>query len=440
MTQADFTNKLLEFIQDSPTSFHTVQNSQQLLQKNGFTELHDTDPWEKPAPGSYYIKRNESSLIAFVIADSPLQTTGLRILGAHTDSPSLKVKPTALQHAHSATQLNVEVYGGPLLHPWFDRELSLAGRVTVQTKIYEIQNFLINFKKPVAIIPNLAIHLDREANTSKSINKQTELAPLVMISEKDTAPDFSTTILAQLKKEHPKTNALTLIGHELFLYDATPPAKTGFHEDFITGPRLDNLLSCYCIIQSLATAKTSCSTLAVLSDHEEVGSVTSSGAQGPFLQSVLERILPDTASRYQCLAKSMLISADNAHALHPNYPDKYDENHLPICNKGPAIKHNANQRYATNSITAAFFRVLAGLADVPTQDFVMRNDMACGSTIGPLVAAETGIKVVDVGIPSLAMHSIRETVGSLDPWLLYKVLIEYGALPADSNLWKGIAG
>ncbi len=438
MKQADFTSKLLNFIHSSPTSFHAVEWSERQLLKHGFVQLTGKDSWKKPDPGAYYLKENNSSLIAFILSGDPLEETGLRMIGAHTDSPGLKVKPVALQQNHASVQLNVEVYGGALLLPWFDRELSLAGRITVKNKKADLKSYLINFKRPIAIIPSLAIHLDHDANKAKSINPQTELAPLVMLPQDDQYDDFNKILITQLKSEHPQATATTILGHELFLYDVHPPLLSGFQQDFITGPRLDNLLSCYCLIQTLLTGKKPCGTMVVLNDHEEVGSVSTSGAQGPFLRSVLERLLPNPVSRHQCLAKSLLISADNAHAIHPNYPDKYDKNHLPVCNGGPTVKHNANQRYASNSITASFFHVLAQKAGVPTQDFVMRNDLACGSTIGPLTAAETGIKVVDVGIPSLAMHSIRETVGSLDPWRLYKILIEYGKLPVKSEEWQGI--
>ncbi len=439
MIQSDFTTGLLNFIEAAPTSFHAVQWLEEQLLKRGFVQLYATDSWSRPAPGSYYIKKNNSSLIGFVITGSPLPETGLRIMGAHGDSPALKLKPAALQTSNSSVQLNVEVYGGALLLPWFDRELSLAGRVTVQDQDKGLKSYLINYKRPLAIIPSLAIHLDQEANKAKAVNRQTELTPLAMLSPAGNCEDFNKILMEQLQVEHPQAAPATILGHELFLYDPAPPTLTGFQKDFITGPRLDNLLSCYCVTQALLDDKKSCSTMIVLSDHEEVGSVSTSGAQGPFLKSVLERLLPDPATRHQCIAKSLLISADNAHASHPNYPDKYDKNHLPECNCGPAVKHNANQRYATNSVTASFFRALAQRAGVAVQDFVMRNDIPCGSTIGPLVAAETGIKVVDVGVPSLAMHSIRETVGSLDPWFLYQILLEYGSLPADAPEWRGIA-
>jgi aspartyl aminopeptidase len=440
ITTSDFTNQLLEFIHESPTSFHAVQWLEQQLVKHGFLRLFDTDPWERPDPGSYYVKKNDSSLIAFVITGEPLTESGLRIMGAHTDSPSLKIKPTALRSSNSCIQFNVEVYGGALLLPWFDRELSLAGRVTVQNKDAGMSNYLINYRKPIAIIPSLAIHLDREANTTKSINKQTEIVPIAMLSTDGNHDDFQDILSKQLLTEHPESASSTILSHDLFLYDAHPPVLTGLQEDFITGPRLDNLVSCYCLMQSLLISPKTCSSMIVLNDHEEVGSLSSAGAQGPLLQSILARLLPNTVSRNQCLAKSLFISADNAHAAHPNYPDKHDRNHLPILNRGPAIKFNANQRYATSSVTASFFHILAKRANVPVQNFVMRNDMACGSTIGPLVAAETGIQVVDVGIPSLAMHSIRETVGSLDPWLLYQILTEYMILPTDANEWKGLTG
>ncbi len=436
MLETDYTNKLLRFIKGAPTPFHAVAHIEEILLEKGFTKLFETSLWGPLEAGSYYVIRNDSSLIAFILKED-LAVTGMRLMGAHTDSPCLKVKPNPLKTSNSVTQICAEVYGGALLNPWFDRDLSLAGRLTWHDKGGTQHSRLIDFTKAIAIIPSLAIHLDREANKEKSINAQTDLVPVVMQSLKDQDVHFQDILKKQLQLEYPELQVNETLDYELFFYDTQAPAKIGLHGEFLSGARLDNLLSCFTLTQALINTEANCSSLMVLNDHEEVGSVSTSGAQGPFLASVLERLVPDIEKRQMCIAKSLFISADNAHAVHPNFPDKHDKNHLPLMNHGPTIKINANQRYATSSITAAFFRMLCERANVPVQDFVMRNDMACGSTIGPITAGETGIKVVDVGVPSLAMHSIRETVGSLDGWYLFRTLKEYINLTAQSDEWKG---
>jgi aspartyl aminopeptidase len=406
-----------------------------MLRDNGFKQLDESESWNAPGPGKFFVIRQDASLAAFILTDAPLQQTGLRLAGAHTDSPCLKVKPQPIRRKNNALQLGVEVYGGALLNPWFDRDLSLAGRISWLDEDGALKLDLIDFQIPIAIIPSLAIHLDREANTKKSINKQTDLVPLLYLA--DTDGSFTELLINQLQKEHPGLSPDKILAHDLFFYDVQKPVQMGLHGDFITSARLDNLLSCFTLVQALINMKDEQNSMIILNDHEEVGSVSTGGAQGPFLGTLLERIIPDIEKRARTLNRSLLVSVDNAHAVHPNFADKHDPEHLPTLNHGPVIKWNANQRYATDAVTGGFFRALGKRAGTEIQDFVMKSDMACGSTIGPLTAAEIGVKTVDVGVPTLAMHSIRETAGSTDYQALQQCMLLFFSLKQDDPLWLG---
>lgn len=433
MNKQQFNNGLLQFIQNSPTPFHAVSNMVAILHQHGFSALKEEDTWAIKPGERYFVTRNDSSIIAFTTGTfstekASLQEAGWRMIGAHTDSPNLKLKPNALYKQQSYWQLSVEVYGGVLLNPWFDRDLSLAGRVTYETDSGELGSALIDFKKPVALIPSLAIHLDREVNNSRRVNPQTDVDPILALVSGDEHLVLEELILEQLLKQHSQLKAARVLDFELSLYDCQAPAVTGMREEFITAARLDNLLSCYVGLQAMVNVQPSLPSLLVCNDHEEVGSQSAIGALGPMLRAVLNRIQPDINVQQQTLARSMLISADNAHAVHPNFADKHDKQHGPRLNAGPVIKINANQRYATNSETAAIFKSLCRRAKVPVQSFVSRNDMACGSTIGPLTAGNLGVKTLDVGVPTFAMHSIRELAGVDDAYHLYLALLQFHAL------------
>ena len=420
-----FNKGLCDFIDKSPTPFHAVETMCEHLKKQGFERLNEVDSWGQLAAGSYYVTRNDSSIIAFSLPDTDLAETGFHMVGAHTDSPCLHVKPQPEKSSQNLFQLGVEVYGGVLLNPWFDRDLSMAGRVTYIDSDQQIQHSLIDFNKAVATIPSLAIHLDREANKNRTVNAQQHLPPIVMqLTDEDTV-DFRELLLQQVKKQQPALDIKKVLDYEISLYDTQKAAITGFNDDFISSARLDNLLSCYVAMDALINSDSSQASLLVCSDHEEVGSVSSSGAQGSFLESVLLRLATDVEQYHRMLQRSMLISADNAHAIHPNYSDKHDAEHGPKLNHGPVIKTNANQRYATNSETSAYFRQLCEQLDLPVQDFVVRSDMGCGSTIGPLTASTLGVKTIDIGVPTFAMHSIRELAGSKDPYMLNKILTKF---------------
>ena len=393
--------RLCTFIDASPTPFHAVASVKVRLAAAGYTELREDDPWHLEHEGRYFVTRNESALIAFRCPGRFPE--GPTLIGAHTDSPALKLKPKPELDGQGLVRLAVEPYGGVLQNPWFDRDLALAGRVHFRNPEGTVQGALVQLPEKLAIIPSLAIHLDREANQKRSINAQTDL-PALFAFENDEA-----TLKALLKTalEAAGHAVEAILDHELLFYDTQGAATVGLDGAFLASARLDNLLSCFCATEALLNSGNT-PALIVLNDHEEVGSASSSGAAGPFLDQVLRRITPGEEDSARLRARAWLISADNAHAVHPNFPDRHDRAHGPLLGGGPVIKINANQRYASNSATQARFRDLCDQAAVPVQSFVTRSDLGCGSTIGPITAAELGIATVDVGIPQLAMHSIRE--------------------------------
>ncbi|CAE6927605.1 putative M18 family aminopeptidase 2 [Pseudomonas marincola] len=418
---------LIDFLQASPTPFHATASLAMRLEAAGYQRLDERETWRTEAGGRYYVTRNDSSIIAFKLGKRSLVEGGIRLVGAHTDSPCLRVKPHPELQRQGFFQLGVEVYGGALLAPWFDRDLSLAGRVTFR-RDGKVESQLIDFELPIATIPNLAIHLNREANQGWAINPQTELPPILAQIAGTEPADFRALLASQLAGEH-SLNADAVLDYELSFYDTQPAAVIGLSRDFIAGARLDNLLSCYAGLQALLDSADSETCVLVCTDHEEIGSSSACGADGPMLEQVLRRLLTDEDAFVRTIQRSLLVSADNAHGVHPNYPDKHDANHGPKLNAGPVIKINSNQRYATNSETAGFFRHLCLENEVPVQSFVVRSDMACGSTIGPITASQLGVRTVDIGLPTFAMHSIRELAGSHDLAHLVTVLSAFYCSP-----------
>ncbi|HLV76362.1 MAG TPA: M18 family aminopeptidase [Marinobacter sp.] len=422
MEHVEFNNDLIEFLNASPTPWHAVASMKSRLDAAGFRPLDEREQWSLEQNAGYYVIRNGSSVIAFRTGSGDVVTSGVRMVGAHTDSPCLKVKPNPEIRRKGFFQLGVEVYGGVLLNPWFDRDLSLAGRVTVLDKAGAVRDTLVNFRKPVAIIPSLAIHLDRDANSNRSVNAQTDLPPVMMQVSEGEDTSFSDLLCEQVTRES-GLEVDKVLGYELSFYDAQGASYVGLREEFLASARLDNLLSCYIGLQALLETSGEQPALLVCNDHEEVGSMSAEGALGPFLNSVLERWCG--AGKGRAIARSMMISADNAHGVHPNFIDRHDENHGPILNEGPVIKINHNQRYATNSRSAALYRLISDELGLPHQSFVVRSDMGCGSTIGPLTAGNLGVTTLDIGVPQFAMHSIRELTGTRDGYTLYRVLKEF---------------
>ncbi len=420
MNKQDFNDGLLGFLDASPTPFHATQNMARMFANSGFIQLNEVNKWKLEQGGKYYVTRNDSSIIAFTFPHAKKYV----MIGAHTDSPNLKLKPNPILKNDGVVKFGVEPYGGVLLNPWFDRDLSLAGRVSYLDSQNIIRDALIDVKKAIAIIPSLAIHLDREVNDKKSVNAQTDISPILACGDSFNFDKF-------LKEELLAcgiSDVVELYANELSLYDTQKASFVGIDEDFIASARLDNLLSCYVGMLSICSVDENTPMLFIASDHEEVGSASTSGAGGSFLESTLKRMFPDFEEYTQMICSSLLISADNAHAVHPNYPSKHDKEHAPHINAGVVIKVNANQRYASNSKTISRFMNVASSLGENTQNYVTRSDMACGSTIGPITATRLGIETLDVGIPTFAMHSIRELCGCDDVYSLYKIILGFSDL------------
>ncbi|PHS56837.1 MAG: M18 family aminopeptidase [Sulfurimonas sp.] len=417
MNKEDFNEGLLGFLDASPTPFHATANISAMLSNAGFIKLIESEKWNLEKGKKYYLTRNDSSVIAFTYPENSNYT----MLGSHTDSPNLKLKPNPITKEHGIVKFGVEPYGGLLLNPWFDRDLSLAGRISYLDSEDKIQDILINVDKSIAIIPSLAIHLDDKANKDRTVNKQTDISPVLTTNDDFEFDEFLKWQLSKLDILDVKE----LYAHELSFYDTQKASYVGLHNDFIASARLDNLLSCYLGMLSICSIDESKAMLFIASDHEEVGSESTSGAAGSFLENTLKRMYPDYEEYMKMIRTSIMISADNAHAIHPNYPSKHDSKHAPYINKGSVIKVNANQRYASNSITMSKFMNIASSLNEPYQKFVTRSDMGCGSTIGPITATRLGIETIDVGLPTYAMHSIRELCGADDALSLYKIILGF---------------
>lgn len=417
MNREDFNEGLLGFLDASPTPFHATQNMAGMFENAGFTRLHEVQKWNLKQGEKYYVTRNDSSIIAFTYPKSKNYV----MIGAHTDSPNLKLKPNPVIKEHGVVKFGVEPYGGVLLNTWFDRDLSLAGRISYLDSQNMIKDSLVDAKKSIAIIPSLAIHLDREVNEKKSVNAQTDICPILSTNKEFKFESF----LKELLTSSGVKDIKELYANELSFYDTKNASFVGLESEFIASARLDNLLSCYVGMLSICSVDALSPMLFIASDHEEVGSESASGAGGSFLESTLKRMFSDFEEYTQMIRSSILISADNAHAVHPNFASKHDANHAPLINGGVVIKVNANQRYASSSKTISRFMNVASSLGEPIQNFVTRSDMGCGSTIGPITASRIGIDTIDIGLPTYAMHSIRELCGSYDAYSLYKIILGF---------------
>lgn len=425
MNQTIFNSHLFSFLKKSASPYHAVFQMKQFLEDHGFSQLPDRTNIP-PDPGSaFYHIRDNGSIIACIFGKEEQPEDGFRILAAHTDSPCLQVKPLPDIEQDTYLKLGVEIYGGPLLQTWFDRDLSLAGRTCCLMQDGSLAVFLIDFKRPMLVIPSLAIHFNREANKKNEINAQDDLPPLLAQAVAGQLPNLKRLLFEQIQQENPLERIKEVLTFDLFCYDTQAPAFTGHKEEFICGGKLDNLLSCFVGMQSITAGQMNKNCLLLCTNHEENGSVSVAGAGSDFVESFFKRVIPDPTTRLRALEKSFLISMDNSHATHPNFISKSDKGHKIFLNKAPVIKINANQRYATNSMSAAIYKKICSEVQMKPQEFVMRSDMACGSTIGPMTAARLGIQTVDVGIPTLAMHSIREFTGTADPFLLYRTTAKF---------------
>jgi aspartyl aminopeptidase len=414
----------MAWLDASPTPYHAVASVRKALEEKGYVELKESAAWTIQPGGQYFITRRDASILAFRHGSADLLENGLRIVGAHTDSPVLKVKPKPEKLSQGYLQLGVEVYGGVLLAPWFDRDLSLAGRVTLRDGD-ALRHVLVDFERPIATIPSLAIHLDRNANDGRALNAQEQMRP-ILLQNPEPGLTFKTLLAQEMERDGQKgIKADHILDFDLCFYDTQKAAQIGLGNEFLASARLDNLLSCFVGLNGFLSSEGDQSAVLALFDHEEVGSQSHIGAQGNLLTAFIERLMPQPESRFRMLHQSLLLSVDNAHGIHPSFPHKHDESHGPKLNAGPVIKYDANQGYATSPETAALIKLLADQGGVPYQAYVTRADMRCGSTIGPMTSARAGIRTVDIGLPTFAMHSIRELAGTRDMEYMNDIIGRY---------------
>ena len=399
-------NALMRFIEKSPTAFHAVASCAEILEEQGYLHLGEHDEWKLEAGKGYYVTRNQSSIIAFRIPKGTPRN--FLVAASHTDSPMFKIKSEALSPAFDTyARLNVEPYGGTIFSTWLDRPLSLAGRVIV-SKSDKVEARLINFERDLLVIPNVAIHMQRGINQGHSYNPAVDLLPLL---SRDAKTDFTAFLAAEAgcKKEE-------LLGYDLYVYNRTPATRIGMEGEFFSAPRIDNLMCAFGTLEGFINSENENTiTVYYAADNEETGSSTKQGAGSVFLSDVIDRICEAFGvDRRRALASSMLLSADNAHAKHPNHPELCDSKNVPHMNGGVVIKNNAAQKYTTDGVSASVFSQICAHADVPIQQYANRSDMPGGSTLGSIATTLTPMLSVDIGMAQLAMHSAYETAGSDD--------------------------
>ncbi|SEK48875.1 aspartyl aminopeptidase [Stigmatella aurantiaca] len=419
---------LLSYIDASPTPYHAVRETARRLAQQGYRALDEGEPWTLQPGDRVFVIRGGTSIAAFHLGTQPVDRAGFRLVGSHTDSPNLRLKPNAAVARNGYHQLGVEVYGGVLLSTWMDRDLSLAGRVLLHAG-GKPQPHLVDFRRPLLRVPNLAIHLNRTVNSEGlKLNAQEHLVPVLGL-ERHGPAELRALLVAELARASVRAEVGDILGYDLCLYDTQPSTRSGAQGEFVHAPRLDNLASCYSGLSALlamnGAAEATCGI--VLYDHEEVGSRSAQGADGSFLRDCLQRLVlglgdgrPDAIHR--AIHHSYLVSSDMAHAVHPNYASMHEPKHQPLMGGGPVIKSNVNQSYATDGESWAYFAALCRDAGVAAQHFVTRTDLGCGSTIGPITASALGMRTVDVGSPMLSMHSIREMAAASDIADMIRVL------------------
>ncbi len=421
---------LLTFIDESPCAYHAVVSLADRLESEGFTEIHEFDSFKLTSGGRYFLRRQGSAIIAFIAGTKTPSAAGYRMIGAHTDSPGLKLKPNPEVVVDGMIRLGVEIYGGPILATWLDRDYGLAGRVIIEGEKGAVETRLTLIDQPIISIPNIAIHMNRTVNSEGlKVNAQTELAPLLgQISEDLPAKGAVRKLIAAEMGLKPEA----IIDFDLFLYDIQKSSFGGVADEFIRAGRLDDLAMCHAAVDALisgADEPVAATRMAVCYDSEEVGSQTAQGAHSNLLPNILERIAlafgDDREGYLRALAKSILISADNAHARHPGYPNQSEPQHAPLLNHGPVIKVHASRAYATDAYSAAIFELACRKAGVPCQRFVNRSDLKSGGTIGSMTATQLGVPTVDVGNAQYAMHSVREMTGTFDHYYMNKALAAF---------------
>lgn len=412
----EFANKFIDFIHKSPNNFFAVYNTKEILEKNKYTELKVEDKWDLKN-NKYYVKINESAIVAFEIGKGDIEKDGFRIVASHTDSPSIKIKPQSEIQENNYLKLNIEIYGGPILNTWLDRPLSISGRVyTRGENSFSPKLHLININRPLLIIPNLAIHQNREVNKGYELNKQIDMLPLIALIEDNFEKDK--VILSLLAKEI-GINQDDILDFELYLHEFEKGQVLGLNEEFISASRIDNLASVYASTSALVNSDSFKGIKVMVAfDNEEIGSRTRQGADSLMLSNLLEKIVyslnKGKDEYFRALENSFMLSVDGAHAIHPNQASKTDITNKPMINKGIVIKYNANFSYTSDALSSSIIKELARKNSIKLQYFVNRSDLAGGSTIGPLSAKYLPIKSIDIGLPMLAMHSIRELCGIED--------------------------
>lgn len=409
-------NNLLNFLNDSPVNFLAVKTVASILDSAGYQRIDAEDTLPMLAPGSkIYTTKNDSSIYAFRIGKQPMADAGFRMICAHCDSPTFRIKPNAEMTSEGGiVRLNTEVYGGPIMSTWMDRPLSLAGRVILRTDdVMHPRTALLHIKRPLLTIANLAIHFNRQVNDGVKLSKQKDMLPLLGIISNELE---SGNMLMNVICEELQVKATDIMDFDLYLYDTTPACTVGVHDEFISAGRLDDLSMVHAGLMALLdTDKDTPEVTSVLAifDNEETGSQTKQGAGSPFLSQMLQRIVCQQGGSledfYRSVEKAFMVSADNAHAWHPNYSEKYDPTNHPVLGGGPAIKFNAAQKYASDAVSAAVFASICEKAGVPCQRFVNHSDVAGGSTLGNILASSLPLRGVDMGNPILGMHSVRET-------------------------------
>ena len=429
--------RLLSFLDASPVNFLAVKNIADTLLANGFRRVDPSQPLGEVKSGDrFFVTKNDSSVFAFRIGNKPIADAGFHMICAHCDSPTFRIKPNAEMLTEGGiVKLNTEVYGGPIMSTWFDRPLTLAGRVIVRGEdVMQPQTLLLHIKRPLLQISNLAIHFNRQVNDGVALSKQKDVLPLLgqITSQLEAGNLLMNVILEELNSNSAGRElcAKDILDFDLYLADATPACTFGVHNEFISSGRLDDLSMCYAGLEALIDSDTTDTTqVLALFDNEETGSQTKQGAGSPFLSFMLKRIALAQSNTeeayYQAVERAFMISADNAHAWHPNYPEKYDPTNHPMLGGGPVIKFNAAQKYASDAVSAAVFAGLCEKAGVPCQRFVNHSDVAGGSTLGNILASSIPLRGVDMGNAILAMHSCRETGSVADHVFCVKVFTEF---------------
>ena len=421
--------ELIDFISNSPTQYHGADTVKTMLDKNGFLEIKECEKWSLEKGGKYYVMKNESAVIAFEIGTGEVERDGFRLIGAHTDSPTFKIRPNAeMKSEDKYMKLNTEVYGGPILSTWFDRPLSIAGRVALKgNSPLKPKMELVNIDRPLLIIPNIAIHMNRTVNEGYAFNKQKDTLPLLgFINDKFEKDGYLITLLS----EELGVNTEDIIDFDLFLYEYEKGCLLGIDEEFISLSRLDDLWMVFAGVKALIDSKENKATkVMVCIDNEEIGSLTAQGANSSLLKTILERITlalgKNKEDFFRTLSNSVMISADLAHAVHPNLGEKHDPVNRPLLGEGPVIKIAASGSYSTDSYASAIFQNVCKSAGVPCQKFVNRSDVKGGTTIGPMSAADLSIPVIDMGAPLIGMHSIRELAAVKDNEYTVKAFTEF---------------